>query len=111
MILLSLSPMRCDDALTLSAAGDVLTVNGEEFDFSSIPAGATLPREAVSCDWLASDVDRLDDGTLVLTLILPHGALPWPTPAAATVLTNPDPIPVTTDGPVELPAYTPEDDQ
>lgn len=66
------SPMRHDGALTLSRAGDVLTINGEAFDFSGIPDGAALPRDAVTCDWLASDVERIA-GVIHLTLTLPHG--------------------------------------
>ena len=66
------SPMRHDATLCLSRSGDVLTINGAAYDFSPIPEGATLPRAAVACDWLASDVERVD-GELRLTLILPHG--------------------------------------
>lgn len=70
---ISFSPVRRDGDLVLSRSGDVLTINGEAFDFSGIPDGATLPRDAVECDWLASDVERID-GNLQLTLIKPHGA-------------------------------------
>lgn len=69
---ISFAPMRREDRLELSRAGDVLTVNGEAFDFSGLPDGATLPRAAVACDWLASDVERAG-GAIRLTLILPHG--------------------------------------
>ena len=68
-----LSPIRAETPLTLHRAGDVLTVNGEVFDFSGIPEGATLPREAVSGDWLASDITR-QGGSLQMTMLLPHGA-------------------------------------
>tara|TARA_R110002096_G_scaffold136122_14_gene288493 strand:- start:3739 stop:4068 length:330 start_codon:yes stop_codon:yes gene_type:complete len=95
---ITLSPMRRDDQLTLSKSGDTLTINGDVFDFSAIPEGATLPRAAVDCDWLASDVERID-GVLYLTLILPHGA-------RAPVETRfPAVLDLTTDGPVTLPAY------
>jgi hypothetical protein len=70
---ISFSPQRRDNLLTLSKSGDVLTINGEAFDFSHVPDGATLPREAVTCEWLASDVEHID-GVIHLTLILPHGA-------------------------------------
>lgn len=66
------SPMRRKDQLTAVVAGDVLTINGEAFDFSALPEGATLPREAVVCDWLASDVAR-QNSEICLTLVLPHG--------------------------------------
>lgn len=95
---LSFAPMRRDEALTLSRSGDVLTINGEAFDFSGVLEGATLPRAAVACDWLASDVERVS-GELRLTLILPHGS------NAPQETLFPQPITVTADGPVDLPAY------
>ncbi|KPP86570.1 MAG: hypothetical protein HLUCCO07_07300 [Rhodobacteraceae bacterium HLUCCO07] len=99
---ISFSPMRRDDSLTLSRRGDILTINGEAFDFSGIPEGATLPREAVDCDWLASDVVRID-GDLHLALILPHGA------NAPRETLFPDPVTITEDGPVDLPANSIEE--
>jgi len=69
---IALTPQRRDDTLTLSAQGDVLTFNGVAYDFGPLPDGGVLPRAAVACDWLASDVTR-EGGTLRLTLILPHG--------------------------------------
>lgn len=95
---ISLSPVRLDKELTLSRNGDVLEINGEAFDFSGIPEGASLPPGAVSCDWLASDIERIN-GVLHLTLILPHGA------NAPQETTYPAPLEVTEDGPIELPPY------
>lgn len=46
----SFSPVRRDDTLELSKSGDVLTIKGEVYDFTSLPEGATLPRGAVSCE-------------------------------------------------------------
>ena len=90
------SPMRCDEALEASINGDTLTLNGEAFDFTPVPEGATLPRAAVACDWLASDVVRTG-GEIRLTLILPHG------PDAPPETLFPAPI-TATGGPVALPA-------
>jgi len=84
--------------LTLTQLGDTLTINGEPYDFSGIPEGATLPREAVNCPSLASDVAR-QNGELELTLILPHGA----NPPAETLF--PAPVIVTQDGSVAVPPY------
>ena len=95
------SPIRSDANLTLVRAGDVLVVNGEAYDLSGIPEGATLPREAVAGDWLASDVRRLG-GQLVLTLRLP---IPAEAPTAARF---PEPITVETDGPITLPTEVTE---
>ena len=69
---INLSPQRRDDALTLSRAGDVLTINGVPLDFSQLAEGDLLPREAVDHPLVASDVERID-GRITLTLILPHG--------------------------------------
>lgn len=66
------TPVRMDTDVTYEERGDVLTLNGEVFDFSEIPEGAVLPREAVACPWLVSDVTRRQ-GEICLTLIRPHG--------------------------------------
>lgn len=67
-----LSPQRIDKELTASIAGDIITLNGDAFDFSVIPEGATLPAEAVSSDWIVGEVNRTG-GKLQMTLLLPHG--------------------------------------
>lgn len=108
MIIITLSPVRMDAILTASASGDALTLNDVVFDFSPLPNGATLPREAVACDWLASDVTRID-GVIHLTLLLPHGPIPQDAPPEAQAVTHPEPITVTTDGPIPLPSYSPEE--
>jgi hypothetical protein len=90
--------MRRDDRLALTKSGDVLTINGEAFDFTDLPDGATLPQSAVACDWLASDVERIG-GAIHLFLILPHGA----NAPAETLF--PTPI-MAGDGPVTLPPYS-----
>ena len=93
---ITLTPQRRDDTLTLVRSGDVLTINGEAFDFTAIPEGGTLPRDAVACDWLAGDVTR-SGGVLHLTLVLPHGA------DAPQATLFPAPLTLTGDGPVVLP--------
>lgn len=98
---ITFTPMRHEDRLVLSVSGDTVTINGEAFDFSAIPEGATLPRDAVACDWLASDVERID-GDIHLILILPHGA------SAPHETLFPGPVTVA-DGPVSLPPYSEDD--
>lgn len=93
---ISLSPVRADAQLAVELHGDVLTVNGQEFDFTPLPDGATLPQEAIGSDWFVSPVERIV-GELRLTLLLPHG----PNPPSAVAF--PEPITITADGPVELP--------
>jgi len=70
---INLSPQRRDDTLSVTKSGDVLTINGTAYDFTQVPDGGLLPRDAVECPWLASNVERVN-GELVLTLLLPHGA-------------------------------------
>ena len=106
MFIITLTPMRRDDALTLQRAGDVLTINGISYDFGLLPEGGLLPRDAVGCDWLASDVTRIG-GALHLTLILPHGPIPYPAPPEAAAVLFPQPIHVTSNGPIVLPSWAP----
>lgn len=95
-MIIKLFPQRRGDALTVSKSGDALTINGDVFDFSSLPDGATLPRDAISCPFIAGDVERTD-GELVVSLILPHGRAPSPAVAFPSDLVG------VADGPVELP--------
>lgn len=69
---IKLSPQRRDDTLTVLKQGDALTVNGEVFDFSSLPEGGVLPSDAINSQWFVGDVSR-NDGQLALTLVLPCG--------------------------------------
>jgi hypothetical protein len=94
---LSFSPVRTDARLSLEVAGDVLIINGESFDFSGLPEGASLPQTAVASGWLISDVERTA-GEIALTLLLPHGATAPATTLFPAAITVPD-------GPVALPAY------
>jgi hypothetical protein len=102
---ITFSPTRRDDRLVLIKSGDVLTINGEAFDFSALPEGNTLPRDAVACEWLAGDVERIE-GVIHLALILPHGA------QAPQQTRFPVPI-IAGDGPVALPPYDadPQEDE
>jgi|SRR6056297_958887 len=97
-----LSPMRRDRRLSLEKAGDVLVINGEAFDFSGIPNGATLPREAIDSDWIADDVARDAQGVLTVPVRVPHGA------NAPQETLFPAPITITQDGPIALPPYEQE---
>jgi hypothetical protein len=96
---ITLSPQRRDDGpLTVFKEEDILTINDEIFDFSQLPDGATLPREAVNCQWLASDIERID-GELNFTLLLPHGS------NAPEETRFPEPIIDPPDGVVILPPF------
>lgn len=97
---ISLSPQRRDDSLDVSKAGDILTINGEVFDFSPLPDGATIPAGEVPCDWIMGPVERVG-GQLQLTLILPHG----PSPSAAVAF--PSQVIDPPDGVIALPFDAP----
>ncbi|NDW31887.1 hypothetical protein [Salipiger sp. PrR007] len=96
---ITLSPVGGRAPLTLSKAGDALTGNGQTVDFTDLLNGATLPRAAISCDWIAGDVTRDAAGVLTVPVILPHGL------NAPEATRFPTPIEVLTDGEVALPPY------
>lgn len=98
---ISFVPQRHDGALVVSKTGDVLTINGEVFDFSSLPDGATILAGDVPCEWIAGPVDRVD-GKLRLSLILPHGPIPSPDILLAAPIVDP------ADGPLAIP-HDPEE--
>lgn len=93
---IKLSPQRRDDTLTVIKSGDTLTINGEAFDLSVIPNGATLPAEAIDSEYFSGPVERID-GVLHMTLTLPHGANPPHEVAFPTDIINPP------DGEIALP--------
>ena len=95
-MLINLSPTRSDRTLEIIKTGDALTINGVPYDFSQLPDGATLPREAINCEFIISDVSRIN-GEIELTILLPHGA------NASHEARFPQPITMTTDGQVVLP--------
>lgn len=90
------TPQQRDDSLTITKSGDSLNINGTEFDFTAVPEGGVLPRAAVDCEHLASDVTRTG-GRITLTLLLPLG------PNASEAARFPEPINNPADGEVELP--------
>lgn len=93
MFLITLSPMRCDDVLTVSVAGDVLVLNGEALDLGTYTADPDAPH-----DWIVGQPVK-DAGVWHVALILPHGE------SAPEVTRFPQPIAVTKDGPVALPPH------
>lgn len=93
---ITFNPQRRDDTLVVSKQGDTLTINGETLDFSQLPDGATLPKEAVGNLFVVSDVDRID-GELHLSLLLPYGR------DASSAAKFPEPIINPADGELELP--------
>ncbi|MCW0921440.1 hypothetical protein OK411_13715 [Pseudomonas sp. RG1] len=98
---INLSPMRMDATLSVIRSGNAIVVNGEEFDFSRVAEGDTLPSVAIKSTWFAGDVSRVD-GELELTLILPLPINYSPEQAF------PSPLEDVRDGPIPLPMPLPE---
>lgn len=94
-MIITLAPQRLDVTLTVLVAGDALTINGEVFDFTPLPEGATLPADAVDSIYIVGPVERIS-GEITLTLLLPYAATP-------NHVETPAPIHVTGDGPITLP--------
>jgi hypothetical protein len=94
--------MRLDNDLTLDRQGDALVINGEVFDFSPLPEGAVLPRDAIFSRFIGADVSRRN-GVLHVNIILPHG------PNAPHDVLFPQLVICNEDGPVTLPRYTQEE--
>lgn len=95
---LTFSPIRMPEALTAVVNGAKITLNGVALDFSPMPAGSMLPRDAIDSPWIAGDVVRDETGELTIPLILPHGV------QAPQETLFPAPLTVA-DGPVALPLY------
>ena len=95
-MIIKLQPQRSEETLTVSKRSDVLTINGERFDFRELPEGAVLPASAVESDFVVGDVSRVD-GDLVITLLLPCG------PEAGEAANFPHDILNPPDGNVSLP--------
>lgn len=97
MFIIQFSPTRCDntDLLTASVSGDVLTLNGTEFDFGPLNDGDILPSKATGCDYFMGSIERVGD-VIAVHLMMPHRA------NAPEYVTFPDPVTVE-DGDVPVP--------
>ena len=93
---IKINPQRRDDQITATKSGETITINGESFDLSAIPEGATLPADAISSEFFSGPVERVG-GVLHLTLMLPHGADPVEAVAFPVDIIDPP------DGEIELP--------
>ncbi|MFU3269241.1 hypothetical protein ACM7LV_31280 [Pseudomonas aeruginosa] len=82
--------------LSLVRIGDVLTVNGQAFDFTPLPEGGELPAEAIGSEWFAGPVLRRA-GRLELILRFPLAV------DASAAACFPEPLLIEAGGPVELP--------
>lgn len=97
-MILTFSPVFDDDDITLAVEGDVLVIDGQRLDFSPLPEGGALPRDAIACPRIAGSVRR-EGGEIYVTVELPHGR------NAPAERLYPAVMAVTSDGPVTLPAF------
>lgn len=94
---ITFSPVDMLGDLTLTASGDILTVNGDVLDFSDLPDGGEYPAEALDNPMVVGGVQRAD-GVIHITVILPYS-----NPDAPEAVRFPQSITVTTDGEIALP--------
>lgn len=96
-------PQRRDDTLTLFKQGDVLTVNGDDLDFSSVLEGNSLPvidddsNDPIVPPHQFVPTARRENGELIVSVFMPHGPNPPEHVAFPTDLID------VQDGPVTLP--------
>lgn len=101
-MIIILSPQRRDDTLVALKSGDKLNLNYEEFDFSKLGEGDTLPSNAIGSSWFFGNVERRS-GELELTLLLPNPVNYSPAQAFPVPLVN---VP---DGQVVFPPSLPDE--
>ena len=95
-MIINFESFRSDELLTIIKQNDTIIINNTSYDLTQLPEGATLPRKAIDCKWIVSDVNRVN-GEIELTILLPHGA------NASHEARFPEPIVKNDDGQVVLP--------
>lgn len=97
-MIIELSPILGNKEMLLDVEGDKVYINGEEFDFTELPEGATLPSGAIDSDYFEGEVTRIN-GRLKMCIVMPHGD------NAPIETCYPQPIHVLEDGSVTLPPF------
>lgn len=82
--------------------GYAITINGEQFDFSPLEKGYELSLEAIDSPLFADKAVMSVDGTLSVTLLMPYDEA-----TATDAIRFPEPVIVTTAGPVDIPTDHP----
>lgn len=103
-MIINLSPSFGAAPILVSRFGDRLDINGQSFDFSSLPDGASIPQAAaedIPGGYFTGEISR-QGGRLSLTLVLPY-ASENPSPSVAF----PSPIIDPPDGVIALPEDPP----
>lgn len=98
-MIINFVPQRLDISdFLVDVEGDIIYINGEEFDFGPLKEGDVLPAAACSPAFFVGEITRGVNG-VELTVSLPHG------PNAPRERRFPQPITVIEDGSVDLPPY------
>lgn len=97
---INFSPLNSDVPLVASVSGDVLTLNGDKFDFSPLEEGDVLPWGAIDSEWFHGPVSRIN-GVINLTLVSPYPGV------GNKAQCFPEPL-VNVSGPVDFPEPDPE---
>ena len=100
---ISFSPQLRAATLLVEKQGDILTINGESFDFSSLPDGATIPDGDVPCAFIVGPVERIG-GALQLCLCLPYRV-------GNRHVAAPQPLIDPPDGAINLPGLDPAEEE
>lgn len=104
---ITITPVRAapDGApIQVTKSGDTLLLDGEEFDFSALPDGATLLADDIPSDYIVGDVQRVN-GEITLKLISYYG------PNAPETSKIEDVLDVQDDGDIEMPIFDVPEEQ
>lgn len=100
-MLINLSPINSVETISAIVNGDTIHINGDEFDFSFIPEGASLPASATGSEYFFGEITRLG-GVINVSMFLPYrGGGHFDCPAYIEV----------GDGDVEFPQHTLQPEQ
>jgi hypothetical protein len=72
-MLINLVPVRMEAPLEARLDGEVLTLQGQDVDLSTVAEGVTMPAEAFGSPYLLGEVRR-EKGEIIVTVLLPHAA-------------------------------------
>ncbi|MCU7649472.1 hypothetical protein [Pseudomonas piscis] len=105
MVIINFSPVCTDRLPTLesvSIEGYAITINGELFDFSPLEKGYELSLEAIGSELFTDKAVMSTEGVLSVTLLMPYDEA-----TATDAIRFPEPVTVTTAGPVDIPTDHP----
>ena len=94
MFKITLSPQFSNASLSIKKFGDTLTINGNQYDFSSLNDGDEIPAEAISDTNIIGSITK-SDGVTNVTVLMPYND-----PNAPESVTHPVPLLLDKDGEV-----------